>query len=481
MNRVVNCILCGGAGTRLWPLSRQKMPKQFIPLFQGRSLFQDTVRRNAAVCDEIMVISNVDMLHLAKQQMEKESQQGRFLLEPIGRNTAPALGLGAMLLSPDDIVVVTTSDHVIVNTVAFEQAVEEAVQLAKEGSIVTFGIQPTHPETGFGYIEHQGQDVVQFKEKPDAETAQAYLDAGNFLWNSGMFCFKASVFLEELAAFAPEMYAGCVEAMKQGATHSSDGTQTTIDLGFMKAIPALSVDYAVMEHSQKIKVIPCDLGWSDLGSYDALYEEFSDSLQDVDGNVCLKEDITPSSSEQAYEPLLEAAKGNLVVSSERQIALVGVEDLLVVDTPDALLIGKRGASQKVSTVAKALKQQQSPLMQTHTTTYRPWGAFQNLLEQPGYKVKRIIVNPGQKLSLQRHQHRAEHWTVVEGDAWVRNGDSEFLLGVSESTFIPQGAIHRLENRTEHAVVLIEVQTGSYTGEDDIERLEDIYGRTGTNL
>jgi len=276
------------------------------------------------------------------------------------------------------------------------------------------------------------------------------------------------------------MHEACLKAFTEGRSDAGDGTQVRIDLELMKAIPALSVDYAVMEHSKRMKVIPCDLGWSDLGSYDALFEEFNDAtLEDVEEpNVFLKEGITPNSSttEEEKGPLMVESSGNLVVSSTRQIAMIGIENLLVVDTPDALLIAKRGESQKVSTVAKSLKAAASPLMKTHTTTYRPWGCFENLLDEPGYKVKRIMVYPGQKLSLQRHQCRAEHWTVVEGIAWVRNGDEEFALGVSESTFIPQQAIHRLENRTEELVVLIEVQTGSYTGEDDIERLEDIYGR-----
>ncbi len=479
MSNVVNCILCGGAGTRLWPLSRQKLPKQFIPLFEGRSLFQETVRRNKSLCDSLMVVSNAGMAHLALQQLESEGCTGRLLLEPVGRNTAPALALAALQLNKEDVMLVTTSDHVIRKQEAFSDAVRQAISLAREGNIVTFGIEPTHPETGFGYIEHQGNTVIRFKEKPNLETAQQYLASGNFVWNSGMFCFTVGVFLEELKRYAPEMYSACVEAMDNG-TVTTDGLQTRVDLDKMMKIPSLSVDYAVMEHSKKMKVIPCDLGWSDLGSYDALYEEFADSRQDASGNVVFREEITPPSNEDGHSTQLVESMGNLIVSSERQVALVGVEDLLVVDTPDALLIAKRGESQKVSTVAKALKASKSPLMDSHTTTYRPWGAFQNLLDQPGYKVKRIIVNPGAKLSLQRHQHRAEHWTVVEGNAWVRNGEEEFELTVSQSTFIPQRAIHRLENRTENPVVIIEVQTGSYTGEDDIERLEDIYGRTGTN-
>ena len=478
MSRVINFVLCGGAGTRLWPLSRQKMPKQFIPLFGGRSLFQDTIARNTKIADEILVISNVDMLHLAKGQLESEGVTGSYLLEPVGRNTAPALGLGALMVEPDDIIMVTTSDHVITKIDAFEEAVQAAVSLAKQDFIVTFGIEPTHPETGFGYIEHNGQDVIQFREKPDLETAQQYLASGNFVWNSGMFCFKARTFLAELCQYAPEMYEACVAAFNTGKSMNDDKTQVRIDLDLMRAIPSLSVDYAVMEHSKRMKVIPCDLGWSDLGSYDALFEEFSSTNPDDDGNVTFQEGITPNPSSRATSPMMVNSSGNLVVSSNRQVAMIGMEDVLVVDTPDALLLAKRGSSQEVSTIAKSLKAAASPLMQTHTTTYRPWGCFENLMDEPGYKVKRIIVTPGQKLSLQRHKHRAEHWTVVEGTAWVRNGEEEFELSVSQSTFIPQGAIHRLENRTASPVVLIEVQTGSYTGEDDIERLEDIYGRLG---
>ena len=254
MSRVINVILCGGAGTRLWPLSRQKMPKQFIPLFDGRSLFQDTVRRNNEF-DEVLVISNVDMMHLAKGQLEAEGLVGRYLLEPVGRNTAPALGLGALMVQPDDIIMMTTSDHVITKTDAFEQAVVSAVALARQDFIVTFGIEPTHPETGFGYIEHDGENVIQFREKPDLETAKAYLASGNFVWNSGMFCFKASTFLSELETYAPQMYAGCVKAFSEGRTETEDGMQVRIDVELMQAIPALSVDYAVMEHSKRIKVI----------------------------------------------------------------------------------------------------------------------------------------------------------------------------------------------------------------------------------
>lgn len=478
MSKVVNFILCGGAGTRLWPLSRQKMPKQFIPLFDGQSLFQQTVKRNLSVCDEVMVISNVQMKHLAEQQLHQQGGVGRYILEPMGRNTAPAIALGALLLQPDDIILVTTSDHIIRKQDAFESAVLKAIQFAKDGYIATFGIQPSHPETGFGYIEFEGNDVIQFKEKPNLETAQQYLESGRFLWNSGMFCFRVDTLLGELETHATDVLVACRTAIQEILIRntSDEIMEAKINPQLMSAIPSISIDYAVMEQSRKIKVIPCDIGWSDLGSFDALYEEFISTHSDGDRNVHLHEEITLQSKDRTDVTELIEAKGNLLVQSNRSVALVGVQDLLVVDTPDALLIANRGDSQSVSKVAKALKDVQSPLMDTHTTTYRPWGAFQNLLDEPGYKVKRIVVYPGQKLSLQKHQYRAEHWTVVEGIAWVHNDGEEFELSVSEATFIPQGAVHRLENRTDELVVLIEVQTGSYTGEDDIVRLEDIYGR-----
>jgi mannose-1-phosphate guanylyltransferase len=454
------------------------MPKQFIPLFQGQSLFQQTVTRNLSVCDEVMVISNVQMKHLAEQQLQQQGGTGRYILEPMGRNTAPAIALGALLLQPEDIILVTTSDHIIRDQTAFESAVSQAIQFAQAGHIATFGIQPSHPETGFGYIEYEGNDVIQFKEKPDFETAQRYVDSGRFLWNSGMFCFRVDTLLNELETHASDVLVASRTAIQEVLMRNADEqiVEAKINPELMAAIPSISIDYAVMERSSKIKVIPCDIGWSDLGSFDALYEEFLESHADDAHNVQLHEDITLQPTERTSNTEMIESKRNLLVQSTRSVAMIGVEDLLVVDTPDALLIANRGDSQSVSKVAKALKAAQSPLMDTHTTTYRPWGAFQNLLDEPGYKVKRIVVSPGQKLSLQKHQYRAEHWTVVEGTAWVHNDGKEFELSVSEATFIPQGAVHRLENRTDEMVVLIEVQTGSYTGEDDIIRLEDIYGR-----
>jgi mannose-1-phosphate guanylyltransferase len=471
-SNVVNFVLCGGAGTRLWPISRQKMPKQFIQLFSGTSLFQQTIQRNSAITKDIVVISNADMAHLAKQQLPQDAK-ARFIMEPVGRNTAPAIALGCFLVDREDIVLVTTSDHMIQKREAFVEAVEQAIALAEQGNIVTFGITPTYAETGFGYIEYQGNTVVSFREKPDYETAVQYLEGGQHLWNSGMFCFKASVLLEELAQYAPNVYTQAKHAYQSTTSTISD--EWKISLDNMQKIPSISIDYAVMEHTKKIAVVPCDLGWSDLGSFDAMYTEFVSSRDVGHDTVCVQSNIQTIDQEPPW-PIAHNSHNNLIIRDNRQVALVNVDDLLVVDTADALLIAKRGSSQDVSAVVKQLRETQGDILEHHVTTHRPWGSFENLLDAQGYKVKRIVVKPKQKLSLQRHKFRAENWTVVAGTAWVRNGEEEFALGVSQSTFIPVGAIHRLENKGETDVVLIEVQTGSYTGEDDIERLEDIYGR-----
>lgn len=472
-SNVVNFVLCGGAGTRLWPISRQKMPKQFIQLFSGTSLFQQTIQRNSAITKDIVVISNADMAHLAKQQLPKDAK-ARFIMESVGRNTAPAIALGCFLVDPEDIVLVTTSDHMIQKREEFVEAVEQAIALAEQGNIVTFGITPTYAETGFGYIEYQGNTVVSFREKPDYETAVQYLEGGQHLWNSGMFCFKASVLLEELAQYAPNVYTQAKNAYQ--STKMTIPDEWKISLENMQQIPSISIDYAVMEHTKKIAVVPCDFGWSDLGSFDAMYTEFINHGEGQSDTVCVQSNIQTIDQEPP-SPIVHNSHNNLIIRDNRQVALVNVDDLLVVDTADALLIAKRGSSQDVSAVVKQLRETQGDILEHHVTTHRPWGSFENLLDAQGYKVKRIVVKPKQKISLQRHKFRAENWTVVAGTAWVRNGEEEFALGVSESTFIPVGAIHRLENNGDTDVVLIEVQTGTYTGEDDIERLEDIYGRS----
>jgi len=485
---MINIILCGGSGTRLWPLSRTMLPKQFVRLFNNRSLFQDTVLRNQPVCSHTFVVSNNEQFFLAVDQLDQISgieihgssprmtsdfSQSQFLLEPVGRNTAPAIALACMALDADDLVLVTTSDHLVKDQVAYEAAVLEAKALAEQNHLVTFGIKPTYPEVGFGYIEANGNDVSSFKEKPDADTAQSYIDQGNYYWNSGMFCFKAGVFLDELKQYAPEMYQACEKALDSRVKHENDDgsfsceSEIRIELDAMKAIPEDSIDYAVMEKSQKVKVVPCDMGWSDLGSFDALYDEVKQpGLQNA---VLSRLDDSP-------EPICIDSTNNLIVARERQIALVDVEDLLVVDTSDAILISKKGSSQKVKAVVAEIKKQAPELADIHRLAFRPWGSYEVLVNTEGYKVKRIIVKPGGRLSLQKHFHRNEHWIVVSGTATVTVDEKRCLVRPNESTYIKMGQTHRLENEGKIDLVMVEVQVGEYTGEDDIVRIEDVYGR-----
>ncbi len=461
---MINILLSGGSGTRLWPLSRTMLPKQFVRLFNNESLFQQTVKRNAAVCSRSLVVSNVEQYFLAVDQLQDlPHAKVDFLLEPMGRNTAPAIALGCLLLDADDLVLVTTSDHLIQNQAAYQQAVLQAKALAEQGNLVTFGIQPAFAETGFGYIEAQGNDVLSFKEKPDTVTAQSYVDAGNYYWNSGMFCFKAGVFLTELQAHAPEIYAACIDALAS----VEQGHEVRIAADKMQAIPEDSIDYAVMERSNKVKVVPCDLGWSDLGSFDSLYDELK--TDDQANAVLLRGD-------KPLMPISIDAKNNLVITRDKQIALIDVEDLLVVDTTDSILISKKGSSQKVKQVVAEIKRTQPELAEVHRLAYRPWGSYEVLVNTEGYKVKRIVVKPGGRLSLQKHFHRNEHWIVVSGTALVTVDENRFLVRPNESTYIKMGQVHRLENEGKIDLVMIEVQVGEYTGEDDIVRIEDVYGR-----
>ncbi len=451
-------ILCGGSGTRLWPISRALMPKQFVKLFNDTSLFQLTVKRNKAVCDQQFIVSNAEQYFLAVDQLEElASTQNKFLLEPVGRNTAPAIALACLALDKDEIVLVSPSDHLIKNEVAYAKVLEEAKKLAETDNLVTFGITPEYAETGYGYIESNGQDVKAFHEKPDATTAQKYIDAGNFYWNSGMFCFKAGVFLEELKKYSPEIY----ETSKVAFENARSSEVIRVSHEDMQAIPEDSIDYAVMEKSSKVKVLASDIDWSDLGSFDALDEEMP---KDENGNTQCKHFYTVDS------------KNNFMYSKERAIALVGIEDLIVVDTADALLISKKGASQKVKEIVKQLKTAKSELHHIHRTAHRPWGTYTILEENDNYKIKRIVVKPGKRLSLQKHFHRSEHWIVVSGTAIVTIGDKEVLVRPNESTYIPMGEIHRLKNPGKVDVVLIEAQVGSYLGEDDIVRIEDDFAR-----
>ena len=488
---MTNIILCGGSGTRLWPISRTLMPKQFVKLFDDKSLFQLTVERNSKLCDKNFIVSNAEQYFLAQDQLEENStfniQNSTFLLEPIGRNTAPAIALACMQLDFDEIVLVTPSDHLIKDEKEYEKVINKAKEFASENKLVTFGITPTFAETGFGYIEcvvdselcvDDGMDVAKFHEKPSLKVAENYittnkkLQTTRYLWNSGMFCFKAGVFLDELENYSPEIY-----EKSKIAFENAIGTETLVSAkGEVKTslpnlirikhedmanIPEDSIDYAVMEKSNIVKVITSNISWSDVGSFDSLYEELP---KDKNNNTINENHISIDS------------KNNLVYGSGRKIATVDIEDLIIIDSGDALLISRKGSSQKVKKVVEKLKESNSQLHNIHLTGYRPWGTYTVLEESNGYKIKRIEVNPGKRLSLQKHFHRSEHWIVVSGTATVTVGDEKRLVRPNESTYIKAGELHRLENEGKIPVVLIEAQVGEYTGEDDIVRVEDDYQR-----
>ena len=455
---MINIILCGGNGTRLWPVSRTLMPKQFVKLFGEKSLFQLTVERNAKVCSSQFIVSNTDQYFLASDQLAELCElNNNYLLEPIGRNTAPAIALSCMALDYEDMVLVTPSDHLIKNEDEYHKVLKQAKKLAQDGFLVTFGIVPTFAEVGFGYIEANGTDVKAFHEKPDLETATKYLEQGNYYWNSGMFCFQAGVFLDELKKHSPSIYATCFEAYN----NASKKELIQIVLEDMIEIPEDSIDYAVMEKSTKVKVIPSDIGWSDVGSFDALHAE----LEKNENNNTKRDN------------LIDIDSTNNLVLANKKVALIDVHDLVIVSTSDALLISRQGSSQKVKDVVTHLKKEDSELPNIHLTAHRPWGTYTVLEDSPNYKIKRIVVKPKKRLSLQKHFHRNEHWTVVCGAAIVRVGDEEMTLRANESTYIHAGVLHRLENQGSIDLILIEVQVGEYLGEDDIVRVEDDYKRT----
>jgi mannose-1-phosphate guanylyltransferase len=433
------------------------MPKQFVKLFNNNSLFQLTVDRNSKICNKQFIVSNAEQYFLALDQLEElKKNNNEYLLEPVGRNTAPAIALACLALDADEIVLVTPSDHLIKDENEYAKVLTRAEELASKNNLVTFGITPDYPETGFGYIESNGEDVKAFHEKPDIDTAKKYLESGNFYWNSGMFMFKAGVFLEELEKYSPDMLQACKTALN--SAHKEDIIRIKHD--DMMQIPEDSIDYAVMEKSQKVKVVPSNINWSDLGSFDSLYEELP---KDENGNTLNENHISIDSS------------NNLVYGNERKIATVDIEDTIVVDTGDALLISKKGSSQKVKQVVNEIKKT-TELHNIHLTGHRPWGTYTVLEDSVGYKIKRIEVKPGKRLSLQKHYHRNEHWIVVSGTATVTVGDTKKYVRPNESTYIKMGELHRLENEGKIPVVLIEAQVGEYTGEDDIVRVDDDFKR-----
>jgi len=477
---MINLILCGGSGTRLWPLSRNAYPKQFVNLIDNESLFKKTIERNLSLCSEFFIVTNKQHVFIASEQYDdvvKNKDNVKFILEPMGRNTAPAIALACFDLDPEEIVFVSPSDHLILDLNAYKLRVAEAEKLAEAGYLVTFGIQPTFAETGFGYIEvdenaslgvSNGFKVLSFREKPDIKTAESFISAGNFLWNSGMFVFKAGVYLSELMINSPEIYEKSKNAFDSAEKYNDVGlghSVIKIQNELMSLIPSNSIDYAVMEKSKKVACVKSSFGWNDLGSFDSLYALLE---KDSNGNT------------NDANLIQTKSKNNLVISEKRKIALVGIEDCIVIDTDDAVLVAKKGESQNVKEIVEQLKNgnnKEQEMTEYHTTVYRPWGSYTLLAEYNNFKVKKIIVKPGKKLSLQKHMHRNEHWVVVSGTATVTVGVEVKVLQTNESVYIPISCNHRLENEGKIDLVIIETQVGQYLGEDDIIRLEDVYGRS----
>jgi mannose-1-phosphate guanylyltransferase/mannose-6-phosphate isomerase len=472
--KLIPVILSGGAGTRLWPVSRRAHPKPFMQLVDGESLAEKTFRRALGVADgaPVLTVTSRDYYFYTRDLYDGIAGQAHdhpFLLEPVGRNTAPAIALAALFLAdrlgPDALMLVLPADHLIRNERQFQEAVAEAIALAEEGLLVTFGIHPTHPETGYGYIRKgrqighsKGHEVSAFVEKPDEETAKTYVNSGEYEWNSGMFCFGAEAFLQSLRTHAPGI-AAAVDACWAGMEHDQRPLEIPLDL--FTACPADSIDYAVMEKADNCAVVAGDFGWSDIGSWKALSELYeSDAAGNrIQGRVVLVE-----------------SRDCFIKGEERLVAAVGVNDLVIVDTGDAVLVADRDRAQDVKEVVAQLSNLEDQAAEYHRTVHRPWGSYSILEDADDCKVKRLVVKPGQVLSLQKHHRRAEHWTVIQGVAKVRIDRDEFLLRPNESTYIPVDTQHRLENPGTEDVHLIEVQTGDYFGEDDIVRYEDIYGR-----
>lgn len=473
---MIPVILSGGSGTRLWPVSREAYPKPFIRLANGPSLLQRVLSRCAPLADRwVYIVTNETYGFKTRDECgevpalaEREIFQ---ILEPAGRNTAPAVALAALAATEqgdDPTLLILPADHLIPDEQAFQTAAREAEKIAAGGQLVLFGIQPSAPETGFGYVElgatneNGGQSVVRFVEKPDASRAVEFLAAGNFVWNSGMFCFKASVILDAFARHAPESLAAARQVWQAGRRESSgQANEVRFDSDIFMRQPDISIDFAVMEHASNIALVRADFHWSDIGSWKAVSEQLP---ADANGNTVVG------------ESMLVDASNTHVQSDSRLIAAVGVDNLLIVDTPDAVLVANKDASQQVKEVVAKLKASGHEAASLHRTVARPWGTYTVLHEGPRFKMKEIVVKPEQKLSLQMHHHRAEHWVVISGTARVTCDDDARLVYANESTYIPIGSRHRLENPGKVDLMLIEVQCGDYVGEDDIVRFDDHYGR-----
>ncbi|MGB1109616.1 MAG: mannose-1-phosphate guanylyltransferase/mannose-6-phosphate isomerase [Gammaproteobacteria bacterium] len=473
---MIPVIMAGGAGTRLWPVSRQSRPKPFMLLPDGEMLLAKTVRRACGLeqVSRLITVTNQDYYFGTRDVYADTGIQNvafDYVLEPIGRNTAPAIAMAALsaqrLEGESAVLLVLAADHLISETDAFAAAVTEARSLAEQGFLVTFGITPDRPETGYGYIQRgdgiegaaeNSHTVKRFVEKPDAETAQNYLTSGDYLWNAGMFCFRADVLLEALRKHAPEVHQAAMDCWQ--ATRQEE-TPLGLDADSFARFPGISIDYAVMEHADNVAVVACDIGWSDIGSWDAVSTL---SSEDEQGNSVVGEAV------------LVDSENCFVFGEGRMVATVGMQDTMIIDTRDALLVANRSDAQGVKKVVDQLREAGHECVNLHSTVYRPWGTYTILEEGPGFKIKRIVVHPGRELSLQMHHHRSEHWIVVSGTAKVVNGEEEFLVRKNESTYIPAGNRHRLTNPGVIDLVMIEVQSGDYLEEDDIVRFDDLYGR-----
>jgi mannose-1-phosphate guanylyltransferase len=471
---LIPTILCGGAGSRLWPLSREQHPKPFIRLDDGKSLLQKAFLRGATlphVADFITVTNRELFFNTEDEYREVEHLldgplRSSFILEPFGRNTAPAVAAASLLAAESQgdeaILLILAADHLISDQQAFIDAVVKAYELAQGGKLVTFGIQPTAPETGYGYIEANGFEVLRFVEKPTLDKAEDYLSSGNFLWNSGMFCFSAGTMLREMAKHCPEILDATKHCLQQARIASGESfSQIELSPEHFESVPDDSIDYAVMEKTSNAAVVACDIGWSDIGCWRTL----GDLTSPDNNNNRIQGDV-----------LVQDSKNCTIKSEGRVVGAVGVEDLVIIDTPDALLVVNKYRAQEVKSIYEQLKAQSHEAHKLHRTVNRPWGTYTVLEEGQNFKIKRIEVKPGASISLQMHHHRSEHWVVVSGSAKVLNDELELLLNINESTFISAEHKHRLENIGPEPLVLIEVQTGDYLGEDDIVRFDDIYGR-----
>jgi len=462
---IIPVILSGGSGTRLWPLSRASYPKQLLSLIGDHSMIQDTVLRLQQYPDiaaPVIVCNDAQRFHVAEQMQAIGINDAAIVLEPVARNTAPAIALAALEvqeLAKDALMLVLPADHVIRDQDAFYQAIDKAAERAQQGSLMTFGVVPDRPETGYGYIQGDAEGKIsRFLEKPDQATAESLLAAGDYFWNSGMFLFTANAYLQELGRFNPAMLTACQDAWK-GSSRDLDFIR--INTEAFSASPSDSIDYAVMEHTADAGVVPLDAGWNDVGSWQSLLEI---GEGDADGNVIHGDVLT-------YE-----SKNNLIHAGSRMVSTIGLQDHVVVETADAVLVAPAERSQDVKKIVEQLKAQGRDETDNHQQVFRPWGSYQTIDMSERFQVKRISVKPGRKLSLQMHHHRAEHWIVVNGTAEITCGEEVSLLSENQSTYIPLGVKHRLANPGTIPLELIEVQSGTYLGEDDIVRFEDLYGR-----